>query len=269
MSPDRGGRPTASQGTRDGAASRSSSPSSARRYALLAFAGAFLAIFLLASCGGSTTEGSGTEPSTSASATALGGDTTSAEASAGEEGARGESGEGSEKQGGSSQKGGGSNGGDGGSSGGSGKGSDSGSKEFVAPGGNNSIQEYGDEASASEREQASSELETYMRARAAKARKSACATLSKVALSQLQDLAVAVPGVGKGDSCVTILVAIDKQTPPSARANTMTGPIGSLRVEEDRGFALYHGTDDVNYTIQMVKEGGLWKVGGLIPFPVS
>lgn len=43
------------------------------------------------------------------------------------------------------------------------------------------------------------------------------------------------------------------------------GGIASLRVEGDRGFALYHGAKDVGYFVPMVKEEGEWKVGALAP----
>lgn len=254
---------------------------------MLTLAVAGLLAAALFGCGGngsSTTSGAGTEAATSGETTAAGAETTTAEGGGqkGGEAKKGKSGNGGQKQGGSTQKsggsgrGGGSSGSGGGSGGsgagsgsGSGSGSESGSDDFVVPGGDNSVQEFGQEAGASEREQASKVLETYMQARAAEDQKTACASLSKVALAQLQDLATAVPGVDRGDSCVTIFVAIDKRTPPLARANTMTGPIASLRVEGDRAFALYHGTKGVDYTIQMEKEGGGWKVAALVPFAIS
>lgn len=165
---------------------------------------------------------------------------------------------------------GGSSGGGGGGGSGSGGGSSSGdSGDFIVPGGDNSVQEFGDEASAAERAQASQELQGYMTARAAEDQQGACAALSATAKSQLGDLAQAVQGAAKGDSCVAIFKVIDKQTPPAARANTMTGPIASLRVEGERGFALYHGTKDTDYTINMEREGGAWKVGALVPYPLS
>lgn len=235
--------------------------------------------------------GCGGGGSTTAAGGATGADATTAEAGAtttdGDAGTGrnedGSAGGGSGEQSGGSGPGGGD---DGGSSGGNGSGSSgqgngsggggsgsgsggSGSDEFTVPGGDNSVQEFGGEASAAERAQASSTLQAYMKARAGEDHQTVCASLSKAAVKQLRDLAEAVGGVGPGDSCVAIFTAIDKQTPASARENTMTGPISSLRVEGDRAFALYHGTRNTDYTIPMEREGGSWKVGALVPFPLT
>jgi hypothetical protein len=43
----------------------------------------------------------------------------------------------------------------------------------------------------------------------------------------------------------------------------MTGPIDALRVEGDRGYALYHGTKGKDYVMAMKKEDDEWKVSSL------
>lgn len=234
---------------------------------------ALAAVVLLATAvsacgGGDETTGTGTEADSTAAQGGAGdgssGDSTSgAGAERGEEGG-GDSDGGTAGSGSRSGSGGGSS--DGQSSGG---GSSGPSSEFVTPGGDNSIPEHGSEASSSERAQASQVLETYMQARQAQNQQAACASLSKAAQGQLQDLATAVPEVDRGDSCARILTQVDQRTPASARADTMTGPVASLRVEGDRGFALYHGTEGTDYTIQMEREGGAWKVGALVPYPLT
>jgi len=265
---------------------------------VLAVAGLLIAAAF--GCGGGDSTGSEGETATrtDAATDATGGDATTAQGDAGKTdrgkgsgSGAGQGGSGGEGGSGSGAKGGGKDGSaggksSGGSSGGSGKSSGSGSsggdsgssgggssgsgsKEFTVPGGDNSVQEFGAEASTAERQAASRVLETYMKARAAEDAQTTCASLSKTVRAQLQDLAKAVPGVEPGASCVAIFTAIDKRTPPSTRANTMTGPISGFRVEGNRGFALYHGTKNTDYTIQMEREGGGWKVGALVPYPVS
>lgn len=139
--------------------------------------------------------------------------------------------------------------------------------EDLTAGVDNSIQTFGREASDSEREAASEVLEAYQQARESGDHETVCASLSKKGVEQLEDLAKTIPKI-KGDDCIAIFVAIDKQTPPSARTNQLTGPIASLRVKGDRAFALFRGKDGNIYTIEMARENG-WRVQGLVPYGLS
>jgi hypothetical protein len=141
---------------------------------------------------------------------------------------------------------------------------DSGSAAFRTPGGDNSVQNFGEEADAAEREAASAALAAYMRARAEDDWAKQCATLAQVTVEPLQQLASRSPQL-KGKGCAEVLSALNSGTPASTRADTMTDGIASLRFEDDRGFALYHGAKDVDYFVPMVKEDGEWKVGALAP----
>lgn len=126
--------------------------------------------------------------------------------------------------------------------------------EFVRPGGDNSVQRSGVEAPPAERTAASVVLAAYLRAGATERRAAQCRQLSAAALESLQQL---------GNSCANALEAV---TPDEARsASAMVGPIGSLRVEDDRAYALYHGRGGVDYAIAMRREGGEWKVDSLAP----
>jgi hypothetical protein len=139
-----------------------------------------------------------------------------------------------------------------------------GSAAFRTPGGDNSIQNFGDEADAAEVAAASTVLAAYLRTRAKDEWAQECAYLAKAAIAPLEELAGRSPQL-KGKGCAAILAALGSGVPASARANTMTSGIASLRFEGDRGFALYHGPKGVNYFVPMVKEGGEWKVGALAP----
>jgi hypothetical protein len=138
-----------------------------------------------------------------------------------------------------------------------------GSASFRTPGGDNSIQNFGDEAGPAEVEAATAVLATYMRARASDDWAGQCAHLAKVAIAPLEQLASNSPRL-KGKGCAAILAALSAGT-RSTRANTMTDGVTSLRVAGDRGFALYHGAKGVNYFVPMVEEGGEWKLGALAP----
>lgn len=139
-----------------------------------------------------------------------------------------------------------------------------GSASFRTPGGDNSIQSFGAEADPAQADEASAVLASYLGARAKDEWARECAYLAKVTVAPLEQLAAGSPQL-KGKGCAAILAALAGNTPTSTRANTMTSGIASLRVEGDRGFALYHGAHGTDYFLPMVREGGRWKVGSLAP----
>lgn len=133
-------------------------------------------------------------------------------------------------------------------------------KSFLTPGGDNSIQIYGKEAGAAEREAASTMLESYMAARAAEDWERACTIVVPSTVDGMERLVV--PGGG----CVATLTAFAEGLAPGAWDDTMTGPIDSLRVKDVNAFALYHGTGGTDYFVQMTTQfGGVWKVAALEP----
>lgn len=252
--------------------------------ALLALAAVVLAVGL-AACGG----GDGDETTAPAGQERSGGESPGG----GDQAGQGKAGGGDDSAGGDDSRSGDSGGGSAGSgsSGGSGasgddnpSGDDSGggdsasgrstdfsqrSQPFRIPGGDNSIQSFGAEASAAERDAPSAALEAYMRARAADDGQGQCAHLARAAVQPMEELLSRSPDF-EGKGCAAILAALGSRSDPSLRANTMSGPIASLRVEGDRAFALYHGRGGTDYFIPMVKEGGEWKVatvGGPTEFP--
>lgn len=139
-----------------------------------------------------------------------------------------------------------------------------GSAGFRTPGGDNSIQNFGEEGDESEVEAASAVLTDYLQARAADDWAKACTYLAAAAVQPLEQLASRTPEL-KGKDCGGILAALSAGLPTSSRASTMTGEIDSLRVAGERSFALYHGAGDIDYFIPMIEEDGEWKVGALAP----
>jgi hypothetical protein len=139
-----------------------------------------------------------------------------------------------------------------------------GSAEFRTPGGDNSIQSFGEEADAGEIDAATAVLGDYLRARSKGDLAGQCASLAHSTLAPLEELASRSPQFGKG-GCTAILATLSVGAPNSTPDNTMSAGIASLRVEGDRAFALYHGPKGVDYFVPMVKEGGKWKVGALEP----
>jgi hypothetical protein len=136
------------------------------------------------------------------------------------------------------------------------------SAEFSKSKGDAHIVKFGSEASASEREVANAVLETNLKARAAADFETQCATLNNRTLSE-------VAGVVAKDPVEECPGKLRKLAEPlsgtkKARANTLTEPIGVLRVKGARGWALYHGKDGKEYAMPMEKDGGIWKVGALL-----
>lgn len=142
--------------------------------------------------------------------------------------------------------------------------SKNGSASFIVPGGDNSIQTYGEEADSAELKAAEEALNGYLEARAGAEWAKSCVYLTKGAIAPLTQLAARTPQF-KGANCGEILAKLQKTVSPSGLANTMTKGLASLRVEGERGFALYHGAGGIDYFVLMEKEGGDWKVAGLTP----
>lgn len=139
-----------------------------------------------------------------------------------------------------------------------------GSAGFIVPGGDNSVQEFGREASPGEREAASRILQGYLRARAASDFGAQCAALARSAVEPLEELSAPGGSSGRGNAaCGAALQRLAGSRP--GPADTMTRPIGALRVQGARGFALYHGAGGIDYVVPMRREGVLWKVATLEP----
>jgi len=141
-----------------------------------------------------------------------------------------------------------------------------GSGQFRVKGGDNSIQEFGEEASESELEEAAKALHGFYVARAREEWRRACANLSQTVAGQLEQLAKqAKQG---GTSCPVALAAITPGLPPKVARATTAVDAGSLRREGDRGFLLYRDGEGTVYAINMADEDG-WKAGALAGVPLS
>lgn len=116
---------------------------------------------------------------------------------------------------------------------------------------------FGEEASATEREEASRILERSLEARAAGDYPTQCSTLSKVVIE-------AIEKARYKENCVGTLTIEDTLIPPRKTVNTMQGPIAALRVQGTTGYALYHGKGGQDYAMRMELENGKWKVGEVL-----
>lgn len=139
-----------------------------------------------------------------------------------------------------------------------------GAEQFHVKGGDNSIQEFGEEAEGSQLEAAAATLHNYLDARAEGNWTAACEYMSKTTVESLEKLSAQARQVGDR-SCGGIL---EKLTNPAAsqaiEAEAASADVGSLRIEGERAFVIYTGVEDAILAMPMTNEGGEWKVAGLV-----
>jgi hypothetical protein len=143
-----------------------------------------------------------------------------------------------------------------------------GSAQYRVKGGDNSIQDFGEESGESELEEAAASLHVFLVARAGEDWPTACAHLAKTVEQQLEQLASQSSKLS-GAGCAKILAALTPPLPPEVQKESTIVDAGSLRTEDERGFLIYRGTEGTVYAISMAQEGGAWKVGALAATPLS
>lgn len=143
-----------------------------------------------------------------------------------------------------------------------------GSSQYRVPGGDNSVQEFGEESDETELEEAATALHGYLVARADEDWAAACANLAETVEEQLRALAKRSKEL-EGKGCAAILGALTPKLPPAVRRESTIVDAGSLRLEGEQAFLIYKGVEDKTYTVLMVPEDGDWKVGSLAATPLS
>lgn len=140
-----------------------------------------------------------------------------------------------------------------------------GSAQFLVKGGDNSIQEYGEEGDESELAQAAEELYGYLLARVDEDWARACSYLSREEIEQLEELGSKSPQL-KNMGCAAVVEALSGGTLPESTKRELTEvDATSLRIEDEAAFLIYHGARNTGYFMRMVNEGGTWKVAALVP----
>lgn len=144
-----------------------------------------------------------------------------------------------------------------------------GSKQFEVKGGDNSVQEFGEEADAPELNAAAVALHDFLDARAEANWAAACSFMSKAVIESFEKLAAQAKQV-EGEGCAGIL---EKLTNPAAKgamkAEAEKANVGSLRIKGEQAFVIYTGTDGTVLAMPMANEGGDWKVASLAGTPLS
>ncbi len=143
-----------------------------------------------------------------------------------------------------------------------------GADQYRTEGGDNSIQNFGEESEESELEEAAIALHNYLVARADEDWPAACANLARTVTDQL-DVLASQSGQLKGKDCAAILGALTPPLPAAVRRESTLVDAGSLRLEDERAFLIYRGAKNAEYAVLMEQEDGAWKVGSLAATPIS
>jgi hypothetical protein len=142
------------------------------------------------------------------------------------------------------------------------------SAPFRTKGGDNSIQNYGGEASSEERAKATKTLSTYFSASSNGEWAKVCTVLSAKNVEQLELFAEKIPKVKK-KSCAGVLETLNASVSSGRSPETMKGGVIALRRRGSISFALYHGVDGKSYAFPLTLEGGEWKMTSLGATPLS
>ena len=143
-----------------------------------------------------------------------------------------------------------------------------GSDQYRVEGGDNSIQEFGEESDESELEEAAGALHGYLVARAEENWPDACSGLAKAIKEQLALLASRSDRL-KDKDCPAVLEALTPSLPPAVRRQSTVLDAASLRTEGERAFLIYRGREAIVFAQPMTMEDGSWKVGSLGASPIS
>lgn len=134
-----------------------------------------------------------------------------------------------------------------------------GSDQFRTEGGDNSIEEFGEEGDESELQEAAEAVHDFFAARVAEEWTRACSYLAAPVVEQLERLVAQSSRQG----CAPALDALTRPVPAALQREITTIDAGSLRQDGEQAFLIYHGAGDTAYAMPLRQEDGEWKVGAL------
>ena len=144
-----------------------------------------------------------------------------------------------------------------------------GAEQFKVMGGDNSVQEFGEEAGAEELGAASAALHNFLDARAEGNWAATCQYISSTVIESFEKLAAQVKQIGDM-SCGEILEKlINPAAAQSLKEEAAKADVRSLRIEGARAFVIYTGIDGAVLAMPMANEDGSWKVASLAGTPLS
>lgn len=137
-------------------------------------------------------------------------------------------------------------------------------------GGDNSIQDYGSEASEADRAAAGRALQAYYDALVSGDTEGACALLTSRTRDGIEKTLEQLKGQGGSNApttCPQILKLTVRSDPHSPQLRLTE--LLSLRRQGDAAFLIYRAGDGKVYAIAMSEENGNWRVGGVSAAPLA
>jgi hypothetical protein len=128
------------------------------------------------------------------------------------------------------------------------------------PGGERSIEEFGEEAAGTERTAIEGAFTGYLSAVGEGDFRAAC---SHLAVSVRRSVERLVVKRLRGEDCASILPKLLSGAAAAIARDQAEGKIAKVRVEGDRGFVVFRAPGAELYQMTMVREGGKWKTATL------
>jgi hypothetical protein len=144
-----------------------------------------------------------------------------------------------------------------------------GSAQFIVPGADNSVQEYGAEADAAEFGEIAAVFHNFFDARAEGKWAAACTYLAPSTARHYERL-VASSGRAKDKSCAAILPVVMSRVPiADLREEAAQADVGAVRVKGKQAFVIYTGAEGKVAADSILKEHGAWGVGSIVSTPLE
>jgi hypothetical protein len=121
-----------------------------------------------------------------------------------------------------------------------------------------SIEDFGTEATSSQRQEVLAVFSTYLRSIATHRYLAACSFLSETVQASLRQIASKAL---KGKACIAILPKLLSPTAAPIARQQANGEVTKVRVEDDRAFVVFKAPGAKLYQMPMVKQDSRWKVG--------
>jgi hypothetical protein len=138
---------------------------------------------------------------------------------------------------------------------------------FTVPGGDNGIQEFGKEVAGSDLRQADEAVAALFRAVKSGDWSEVCGQyLSRQNVKAFKKIAAQAGPHIRGASCPKVLGRLNST---GEKPITPKHGVGAIRIEGDRGFALYRGADGKGYAVSIKRENGRWKLNAIRPTPLE
>ncbi len=135
-------------------------------------------------------------------------------------------------------------------------------RQFIEPGADNAVQEFGREATAAEREYVSKLVKAWLRARVRAEWARACSYLHEKNTEDAIEMGSMLTGEPI-TSCAKGLSALARN--PETPRNNIKGGVASLRIEAGQGYAQYHGKEGRDWILAVRREGRRWKIAHFYP----